>query len=110
MGSEGCIYPSCGCKAYRDPGHPKGTLLLMRLGCKGCGHHGSQHRRLTAVDQMVREEVEKVGAVRCSHLIPLNEIPHSPLFRPHDPIPIPYDSDHDQVYTIVPSCVSYSCT
>ena len=82
----------------------------MRLGCKGCGHHGSEHRRLTGVDQMVREEVERVLAVRCSHLIPLNEIPHSPVFRPHDPIPIPYDSDHDQVYTIVHTYVHYSCT
>ena len=73
------------------------TLLLMRLCCSGCGHHASEHRRLTAVDEMVREEVEKVKSVRCSHLIPLNEIPRSPVFKPHDPIPIPYDSEPDQV-------------
>ena len=76
-------------------------LLLMRLCCKGCGHSGSEHRRLTAVDGMVREEVERAGNVRCSHLIPLNEIPTSPVFRSHDPIPIPYDSDLDQVYPML---------
>ena len=60
------------------------------------------------MDQMVREEVERVATVRCSHLIPLNEIPHSPVFRPHDPIPIPYDSDQDQVhmYNILPDIES----
>ena len=78
----------------------------MRLCCSGCGHHASEHRRLTAVDKMVREEVEKVKSVRCSHLIPLNEIPRSPVFKPHDPIPIPYDSEPDQVCVELFNCNS----
>lgn len=128
MANESCIHPSCNCRAYRDPGHQKGwvalinaqhmtssvmhaywamycayiiyrTLLLFRLGCKQCGHPGSEHRKLTAVDTLVQDEVEKAAGTRCTHLIPHSEIPHSPAFRPHDPIPIPYDtSEHDQVH------------
>lgn len=75
------------------------TLLLLRLGCKRCGHHGSEHRKLTSVDNLIREEVEKAASNKCTHLIPVSEIPHSPVFGPHDPIPIPYESTtHNQVH------------
>ena len=77
------------------------TLLLLRLGCKLCGHHGSEHRKLTAVDQLVREEVEKAAINSCTHLIPVSEISRSSVFGPYDPIPIPYErSRHDQAWCV----------
>lgn len=120
MASESCIHPNCKCKSYKDPGHPNGyvliraqhhdacchvhnvfvyrTLLFLKLKCKQCGHHGSEHRKLTVVDNLVKDEVMKAAEVRCCHLVPLTDVPYSPVFKPHDPIPIPYDSsEYDQV-------------
>ena len=53
---------------------------------------------MTAVDRLIREEVIGASGNRCTHLIPVSEILHSPLFGPHDPIPIPLeDSVNDHV-------------
>ena len=67
------------------------------MGCQGCSHHASDHRQLTAVDQLMEREVTAAAGNKCTHLIPVTEIPLSPVFGPHDLIPVPFDDASDKV-------------
>ena len=63
----------------------------------GCKHHAFDHRQLTAVDRLIETEVAAAAGNKCTQLIPVSEIPQSPLFGPHDLIPLPIDDTPSKV-------------
>ena len=51
----------------------------------------SEHRQLTAVDKLIKKEVTAAARNQCTHQMPIADVPHSPVFKPFDPIPLPLD-------------------
>ena len=45
----------------------------------------------------MEREVTAAAGNKCTHLIPVTEIPLSPVFGPHDLIPVPFDDASDKV-------------
>lgn len=89
-----CVHPCCVCKQYEDSKSSKSGTLVQFLGCHSCGHKAADHRQLTASDRFIQSELAAAASYgQCLHKIPASEVPHSPVFSCHDPIPLPIDSD-----------------
>jgi len=60
---------------------------------------------LTEVDKFIETEVTAAAKNRCTHFIPLAEVPCSPVFKSYDPIPLPLDDAAPNKVRITIGCL-----